>query len=102
MVAAQLPCKGSGRPNKTWGMVYIREVLMRYLFVLLLAGCVSQEELSRQRAHQMIARHAPFCETLGYARGSDHWRQCIFYQEQQRQATQPRICTQVYGSVICQ
>lgn len=75
--------------------------MIRYLFVLLLVGgCASREELARDRAQRAIARQAPFCEALGYQRGSDGWRQCIFSREQQREA-QDRICTVVYGSVVC-
>lgn len=73
---------------------------MRYLFVLMLAGCASDQEVAKVRAQEAIARQGPYCETLGYQRGSEGWRQCITAREQQRDA-QNRTCTVVYGSLVC-
>lgn len=71
---------------------------MRYLFVLFLAGCVTQEELAVQRADHLIAKHAPFCERLGHQPKSESWANCIQQREQQTRGT---ICTAVGGSLIC-
>jgi hypothetical protein len=47
---------------------------------LLAAGCATPEqraaEMQRQ-IDQMIAVYGPACERLGFANGSDPWRQCI-------------------------
>lgn len=74
---------------------------MRYLIVLLLAGCASAEQKSQWEAEAAIGRQAPYCETLGYSRGSDQWRNCIAQREQARDASN-RMCTWVYGNLICQ
>jgi hypothetical protein len=48
--------------------------------LLALAGCATPEqraaEMQRQ-VDQMIAVYGPACERLGYANGSDRWRDCI-------------------------
>jgi len=68
---------------------------MRYLLVVLIvAGCATPEE----RAEEAIARHAPYCEKLGFEKASDGWRNCIMSEEQARRgraassaaASQPR------------
>ena len=49
---------------------------------LLLGGCATPE----QRAEQMIARHAPVCEKLGFTKDTDPWRQCILQQDAETSA----------------
>ena len=47
---------------------------MRYLCLLvLLAGCATPAE----RAADVIAAFGPYCESLGYTKNTDPWRQCI-------------------------
>lgn len=81
--------KGGGGSARPWGS-------MRYaLIVLLLAGCaVSPQE----KAEKAIARQAPYCEKLGYKPQTDGWRNCIQARERARDGV---MCTQVYGSMIC-
>lgn len=52
---------------------------MRYLIVLLLAGCVSPQ----QRAANIVAHFGPICEGMGFIQGSDGWRQCILAMQPQ-------------------
>lgn len=69
---------------------------MRYGFLaLLLAACATPQ----QKAEQAIARQAQYCERLGYQARTDGWRRCIEEREKARNASV--ICTQVYGSTIC-
>lgn len=57
---------------------------MRYaLLLLLLAGCMTPE--------QIIAKHAPFCEKLGYTTDTDPWRQCIQTEAGNDKAARSRI-----------
>ena len=89
---------------------------MRFVLVLLLAGCTSAPELwksqtpeerarlavederraaeeAKKQAEKIIATHAPLCDKLGYARDSDGWRNCVLQgyaaaqrEEQERKA----------------
>ncbi len=50
------------------------------LLVLLSAGCATQADRSAQMQREvddMIAVYGPACEKLGYANGSDAWRNCV-------------------------
>lgn len=61
--------------------------LIRYLSPLLVAlpalvltGCATPQERAAQKqaeAEQMMAIYGPACSRLGYATGSDPWRNCI-------------------------
>ena len=47
---------------------------MRYLWLLLiLTGCVTQAE----RAADVLAAYGPYCESLGYTKDTDAFRQCV-------------------------
>lgn len=72
-----------------------------YFCVLLIAACATSEQKAQWEAEAAIERQAPYCETLGYARGTDQWRSCIGSREQAREASN-RMCTLVYGNLICQ
>ena len=51
---------------------------MRYLWLLvLLAGCATPA----QQAAEVIAAFGPYCESLGYTRNTDPWRQCIQWED---------------------
>lgn len=39
---------------------------------LAMAGCSAE-----QKAQTAIARSGPFCETLGFTKNTDGWRECI-------------------------
>jgi hypothetical protein len=69
---------------------------MRYLIVLMLAGCAATPE---ERAEQIIARHAPLCDRLGFQRNTDGWRSCILERERLRQSE--TSCVMVYGTLVC-
>jgi hypothetical protein len=50
------------------------------LTVLALAGCATPEErAARMQAEveEMIQVYGPACETLGYKRDDDKWRECV-------------------------
>lgn len=66
---------------------------MRYLILLLLAACATPEE----RADRAIARHGPYCERLGYERGTKDWRDCIASRDVRR----GMVCNQVGNTTIC-
>jgi hypothetical protein len=44
---------------------------MRYLLVLFLAGCAAQS------AERAVANYGPYCDGLGFQRGTDAWGQCV-------------------------
>lgn len=49
---------------------------MRYLIVLLLAGCATQEQIhARQQAY--VAKLAAQCDAYGFQRGSAEFSQCV-------------------------
>jgi hypothetical protein len=50
---------------------------------IVLTGCALTPE---QRAARAIERYAPYCEKLGYERGTDRWRDCIASEESARRA----------------
>ena len=51
---------------------------MRHLcLLLLLTGCGTQE----QRAAEVLAAYGPYCESLGYTRDTDAWRQCVQFED---------------------
>ncbi len=50
-----------------------------FLLVALLAACASPQE----RAARAIERHGPYCEGLGYSRGTESFINCV-RQEQAR------------------
>jgi hypothetical protein len=50
------------------------------LTILLSAGCATQADRAAQMQREvddMIAVYGPACEKLGYANGSDAWRNCV-------------------------
>lgn len=71
---------------------------MKYLMIVLLAAsCATSPQ---EKAEQAIARQGPYCEKLGYKAWSDGWRNCIEGRERARESSGV-VCTQVYGSLIC-
>jgi hypothetical protein len=47
---------------------------------LMLAGCATPQEQAAQKqaeAERMMAVYGPACSRLGYAAGSDPWRNCV-------------------------
>lgn len=77
------------------------ETTMRMLMLVLgLSGCATAEQRGQWEAEAAISRQAPFCERLGYRSGSYAWARCIQDRENVRDS-QNRICTMVYGSLIC-
>jgi hypothetical protein len=47
---------------------------MRYLWLfVLLSGCATPQE----RAADVLATFGPYCESLGYTKDTDPWRQCV-------------------------
>lgn len=63
----------------------------------LLLGCATPTP--EQRADQVIARHGPYCDRLGYARDSDSWRNCVVQRERDRQSDV--VCIPAGGIVMC-
>lgn len=53
--------------------------LSAFLLVALLAACATPQE----RAARAIERHGPYCEGLGYSRGTESFINCV-RQEQAR------------------
>jgi hypothetical protein len=50
------------------------------LALTLLAGCATPQDRAAQKqaeADQMMAVYGPACSRLGYAAGSDPWRNCV-------------------------
>jgi hypothetical protein len=48
--------------------------------IILCAGCATQADRTAQMQREvddMIAVYGPACEKLGYANGSDPWRNCL-------------------------
>jgi len=43
----------------------------------LLVACATPQD----RAARSIERHGPYCEGLGFAKGTDAWRNCILKEE---------------------
>lgn len=41
--------------------------------ILVLTACATPQE----RAQKVVERYGPYCEGLGYTKGTDPWRQCI-------------------------
>jgi hypothetical protein len=41
--------------------------------VALVAGCASPQD----RAATVVSRFGPYCEGLGYTKGTDPWRSCL-------------------------
>ena len=51
-----------------------------FLLILLSTGCATQADRAAQMQREvddMIAVYGPACEKLGYANGSDPWRNCV-------------------------
>lgn len=54
--------------------------LLSIVFIFLAAGCATQADRSAQMQREvddMIAVYGPACAKLGYANGSDQWRDCV-------------------------
>lgn len=64
--------------------------------MLVLAACATPQD----KAAAVIARHAPYCEGLGFTRNTDAWRQCIIDRERAREAD-ARMCYTLYGALVC-
>ena len=79
---------------------------MRYVIMaatLVLAGCATPQE----RAERAIARHSPYCEKLGFEKGTDGWRNCIMSEEQARNSAAAASSSNTYRTqprrtVTCQ
>jgi len=55
-------------------------LLLLVSLIFLSAGCATQADRSAQMQREvddMIAVYGPACEKLGYAKGSDVWRDCV-------------------------
>lgn len=70
---------------------------MRYLLLILLAGCATPQE----KADRIIARHSPYCESLGFTKGSDRWGQCIMAEENSRRARRGTVCYASGNTLVC-
>lgn len=75
---------------------------MRILILLLLAGCYSPQK----HAEGLIRIHGPYCEAMGYKRGTDPWRQCIQQREDADNAAaqnirRPMHCYKVGNQTFC-
>lgn len=77
------------------GQTY-KETFMRYVFLILLAGCALTPE---QRADRDLMRYGPYCERLGYQRGSEAFASCIQGQAMSRR----QMNCQTFGNITtCQ
>lgn len=72
------------RPVSAWRrLLWLRPrcaILSVVLPALALAGCVSPQQRAAQKqaeVEQMMAVYGPACSRLGYAVGSDPWRNCV-------------------------
>ena len=65
----------------------MKSVLIAAVAAALLAACATPQE----RAQKVIDQHGPYCEALGFARGSDAWRSCL----QSEQARKESIVYQI-------
>lgn len=84
---------------------------MRYaivLAVLMLSGCITAE----QRAEIALSRYGPFCDKLGFQRGTEPFATCVMQQANSDDAramqaygiyqqTRPRSCQAVGNTVTC-
>lgn len=75
------------------------------LVLLLLAGCASPEQIAARQAYEAQQQEAArtayrerlmaSCESIGYTRNTDQWRQCIMQLHAQNQAQQT-----AYGAAL--
>jgi hypothetical protein len=69
---------------------------MRYAMILvLLSGCALTPE---QRAERDISRHGPYCERLGYERGTTAFASCIENQAIAARMRRGTVC-QTFGNI---
>ena len=70
---------------------------MKYLVVLLLAGCALTPE---ERADRAMQKYAPYCERLGYERGTAVFAGCVENQElaARRRGT---VCNTFGNTTVC-
>jgi hypothetical protein len=52
-------------------------ILMPGIALAMLIACASPES----QAERAIARFGPYCEKLGYTKGTDPWRDCIMKEQ---------------------
>jgi hypothetical protein len=77
----------------------MRNIVLVSATALLLAGCATPEErAARMQAEveDMIQVYGPACETLGYKRDDDKWRECIIKltaKEERRYSRYPTTTT---------
>lgn len=50
---------------------------MRYVLVLLLAGCVTQPTTPAERAVLNMAKYGPACEIYGFTKGTPEFGNCV-------------------------
>lgn len=71
---------------------------MRYVvIVILLAGCSTPE----QRAERDLQKYGPYCQRLGYERGSAGFASCVENQAMMRSQRRGGVCNQVGNTMIC-
>lgn len=75
---------------------------MRYVVLLLLAGCYSPQK----HAEGLQRIHGPYCESMGFKRGTDPWRSCIQQREDRNNAAvesirTPQSCYRVGNQMFC-
>jgi hypothetical protein len=100
-VSAQFPAIAGGELFQDLfligGEMNAKTIVTLGLVHALLLGCATPTP--EERADQVIARHGPFCDRLGYARGGDSWRNCVVQRERERQSDV--VCFPVGGMVMC-
>lgn len=71
--------------------------MRKLLLVLILSGCISPERMAQNQAYEARQQEAArtayrnqlmsSCESIGYQRNTDPWRQCIMQLHAQNQAS---------------
>lgn len=86
--------------------------MKKLLLLLLLVGCASPEEIGRRRAYEAHQereqanayreRLMASCESIGYQRNTDPWRQCIMQLHSQNQAQATAYGAAILGGATAQ
>lgn len=72
------------------------------LLALVLTGCYSPQ----RHAENLQRIHGPYCESMGFKRNTDPWRQCIQQREDRNNAAvdsirTPQTCTRIGNQLFC-
>ena len=70
--------------------------LLYLALVTTLAGCATPEERAaraQREVEEMIQVYGPACDKLGFANGTDEWRNCILRLSAREYSTRPTTTT---------